>query len=246
MKHIEKDFKSVEVVAYEKELVENQLDKESLADKSVHPSLSGAAVYDTVKSFTTFMGLKNRMFAEQGGICCYCGCKLQYPNHPQYIVEHVFPKEKDRTLAGEYENILLSCRPTSDEEKQRMAVPKKERKKFFHCDKAKESEVLAITPLQEDCQKYFVYDEFGGVEGIDENAQSAIETLNLNCEWLRRRREAAIDGEIYDEDGNLLPDDELCQRLDTIMNLDSEGLHTEFCFVIKSVIQELLKVGNVQ
>ena len=240
MKYIEKNIKSAEVVAYEKELSENQLDKESLTDDSIHPSLGGPAVYDMVKSFSTFTDLKRRMFAEQGGICCYCGCKLQYPNHPQYIVEHVFPKEKDRTLAGEYENLLLSCRPTDEEEKQRLAVPKKERKKFFHCDKAKESDVLSITPLLEGCEKFFMYDIFGGVEGIDENAQNAINTLNLNCEWLNKRREAAIDGEIYDEDGNLLSDDELRQRLDTIMNLDKEGLHTEFCFIIKSVIQNLL------
>lgn len=240
MKHIEKNMESAEVVAYEKELADNQLNKERLADKSTHPSLDGAAVYDMVKSFSTFTGLKNRMFADQGGICCYCGCKLQYPNHPQYIIEHVFPKEKDRTLAGEYENLLLSCRPTAEEEKQRMAVSKKERKKFFHCDKAKESSVLMITPLQEVCQKYFLYDEFGGVVGRDENAQNDIKTLNLNCEWLNKRREAAIDGEIYDEDGNLLPDEELRKRLETIMELDNEGLHTEFCFVIQNVIQNLL------
>ena len=240
MKHIEKNMEAAEVIAYENELADNQLDKESLSHKSIHPSLDGASVYDMVKSFSTFTDLKHRMFADQGGICCYCGCKLQYPNHPQYIIEHVFPKEKDRTLAGEYENLLLFCRPTAEEEKQRLAAPKKDRKKFFHCDKAKESSVLTITPLQEDCQKYFLYDEFGGVEGIDENAQNDVRVLNLDCEWLNKRREAAIDGEIYDEDGNLLPDEELRQRLDTIMNLDEEGLHTEFCFVIKYVIQDLL------
>lgn len=211
MKYIGKSIGAAEVVAYEKELADNQLDKVSLADSSIHPSLDGAAVYDVVKSFAAFAGLKSRLFADQGGICCYCGCKLQYPNHPQYIIEHVFPK--------------------------------KERKNFFHCDKAKESEVLTITPLQEDCQKHFVYDMFGGVEGVDEDAQNDIKTLNLDCEWLNKRREAAIDGEIYDESGELLPDDELRHRLDTIMKLDNEGLHTEFCFVIQNVIRNLLSPG---
>lgn len=76
--------------------------------------------------------------------------------------------------------------------------------------------------------------------GADEKAQKDVDTLNLNCKWLSKRREAAIDGEIYDEDGNLLPDVELRQRLDSIMNLDKDGMHTEFCFVIKSVLQSLL------
>ena len=242
MKHIEKHFDSCEVVDYEAELKENQLDKESLADDAVHQSLNGPAVYDQVKSFQTFVGLKSRMFADQGGICCYCGCRLQYPNHPQYIVEHVKPKEKYRTLAGEYENLLLSCRPTEEEERNRMAAGRKERKMFFHCDKAKASKELTYTPLMDDCQGHFEYDEFGGIAGADPVADKDIETLNLKCDWLKTRRAAAIDGEIYDEDGNLLSDEELRDRLDTIMQVDKNGMHTEFCFVIRSVISSLL--GN--
>lgn len=241
MIHIEKHFDSSEVVAYEAELKENLLDKESLADDSVHQSLKGPDVYDQVKSFLTFESLKIRMFADQGGICCYCGCRLQYPNHPQYIVEHVRPKEKYRTLAGEYENLLLSCRPTDEEEKNRMAAGRRERKMFFHCDKAKASKELAYTPLMDDCQKYFEYDEFGGIAGIDTVAEKDIETLNLKCEWLRKRRAAAIDGELYDEDGNLLSDEELRSRLSTIMQVDEDGKHSEFCFVIRSVINGLLE-----
>lgn len=240
MMYIEKNPMSAEVIAYEKELADNLLDKENLVDDTIHPSLDGPGVYDTVKSFTAFEGLKNRMFADQGGICCYCGCRLQYPNHPQYIVEHVFPKEKDRKLAGEYENLLLSCRSTTEEEKQRMSARKKERNSFFHCDKAKESRVLPITPLQTDCQEFFKYDEFGGIAGIGKDAQNTVDTLNLGCNWLKKRREAAIEGEIFDEEGNLLSDEELNHRLETIMNVDGEGLYAEFCFAIKSAIQGLL------
>lgn len=240
MRYVEKDFDAHDVVSYETELKDNHLDKESLADENVHAALRGPQVYDQVKSFQTFAALKDRMYSDQGGICCYCGCRLQYPNHPQYIVEHVFPKEIDRTIAGEYENLLLSCRPSDEEEKRRKEVPKKEREKFFHCDKAKESKVLTHTPLQKDCQNYFKYDEFGGIEGVDDAAVKDINTLNLRCDWLNKRRAAAIDGEIYDEDGNLLSDDELRNRLGTIMLLDEHGMHSEFCFVIQSVIKKLL------
>ena len=48
MKYIEKNFEACEVVAYEEELAENQLDKENLADNSIHPSLQGPDVYDLV------------------------------------------------------------------------------------------------------------------------------------------------------------------------------------------------------
>lgn len=100
--------------------------------------------------------------------------------------------------------------------------------------------------MQEDCQQFFKYDEFGGVVGADDKAQKDVDTLNLNCKWLSKRREAAIDGEIYDEDGNLLPDEELRQRLDSIMDLDKDGMHTEFCFVIKSVLQSLLSQKDAE
>lgn len=240
MKHVEKHCDSLEVMAYQAELKAARLDKSSLSDIEVHPSLNGAAVYDMVKSFHTFDGLKSRLFTDQGGICCYCGCRLQYPTHPQYIVEHVYPKEKDRTLAGEYENLLLSCRPSDQEERERLSTPRKERKHFFHCDKSKGSKVLSITPLQTDCSNHFIYDEFGGIDGDGDEAKNDIDTLNLKCAWLCRRREAAIEGAIYDEDGNLLSDDELRQQLSTVMRLDAEGMNAEFCFVIKDVIERLL------
>ena len=54
MKYIEKNFDAQEVVEYEAELKTNQLDKDSLADKSVHPTMKGKDVYDTVRSFATF------------------------------------------------------------------------------------------------------------------------------------------------------------------------------------------------
>ncbi len=241
MRHIKKTPETSEVKEYEDELKKGKFDKEHLSDPLVHPSMKGPDVYDAVKSFGSFERLKDRMFSDQGGICCYCGCRLQYPTHPQYIVEHVFPKEKDRTLAGEYENLLLSCRPTAAEENSRKAAPKKERNLFFHCDKSKGSSVIPITPLQEDCQIHFIYDEFGGIQGDNEDAQKDIDILNLNCEWLQKRRNAAIEGAIYDENYDLLPDEELKKYLATIMCTDANGRHSEFCFVIKNVIEGLLK-----
>lgn len=49
MKHIEKNFDAQEVIEYEAELKTNQLDKDSLADISVHPTMKGKDVYDTVE-----------------------------------------------------------------------------------------------------------------------------------------------------------------------------------------------------
>ena len=128
MKYIEKNYADAVVVAYEDELKINQLDKNSLANSNIHPSMKGRDVYEQVKSFEHFNELKEKMFQDQGGICCYCGQILKYLKTPPYIVEHVFPKEKCRELAGEYENLLLSCRPTDEEEKERIDAHDKDDK----------------------------------------------------------------------------------------------------------------------
>lgn len=246
MKYVEKDFQAQAVVDHDAELRLNQLDEASLTNPAVHHSLDGPAVYDQVRSFDSFSALKQQMYDDQGGICCYCGRKLEYPNHPlqaQYIVEHVKPKEADRTLAGEYKNLLLSCRPTDEEEQLRKDAPRKEKNAFFHCDKAKSSMPITYSPLQLDCDTHFRYDEFGDVNVVDVTDAMAAQdlvTLNLKCQWLKTRRMAAIEGELFDENYELLPENELRDRLTTIMQRDANGLFAEFCFVIKGAIEHVL------
>lgn len=239
MKYIEKDFISDAVVAYSGELRNAKLDAESLGCENSHPSASGGDVFDMVKSLHSFGGLKEQMFKDQGGICCYCGRRLFYPTHPQYIVEHVQPKEKHREFAGEYGNLLLSCRPSEEEEQQRGRAKRRERSKFFHCDKSKGADEIEVTPLQPDCQSRFLYDVFGEVQGADDAANRTLEVLNLNCDWLKKRRQAAIEGAMFDGD-TLLSDDELRMLAAKVMDRDADGLHTEYCFAIASALSRFL------
>lgn len=242
MKYIDKDFQSQTVIDYENELKTNQLDEQSLSNSAIHPTMNGPSVYDQVKSFENFCDLKTQLFKDQGGICCYCGRRLEYPKHPQYIVEHVVPKESDRKLAGEYKNLLLSCRPSEEEEKLRKEVSKKAGRSFFHCDKSKEATPITYSPLVRLCESIFKYDEFGNVfvDINDSDANKDLETLNLNCTYLINRRKAAIEGELYDENNELLPDEELRTRLSSIMNRNADGSYVEFCFAIKGAIVHIL------
>lgn len=243
MRYIEKDYQAKAVTDHDDELKRNGLDEGSLSDSEERPRLDGPAVYEQVRSFKSFPALKQQMYADQGGICCYCGRRLVYPNHPQYIVEHVIPKESNRQLAGEYKNLLLSCRPSDEEEASRKEAPKRERDRFFHCDKSKGAIPITYSPLQKDCDTRFCYDEFGDVTIADPSdavAQKDLCTLNLKCEWLKRRRLAAIAGELYDENNELLPDEELRRRLHTIMERDNDGMYAEFCFAIKGAIEHIL------
>lgn len=236
MRHIEKDFVSREVFDYQAELRAAQMDEQSLRDPAIHPDSDGPAIYDMVRSMPTFCnGLKSQLVKDQGNICCYCGARLVWSSHPireQYVVEHVFPKSRCRQKAGEYSNLLLSCHVQDDEN-----CPE-----LWHCDRSKRERILHHTPLDEDCSDFYIYDEFGKVSGRDEEAESDItEVLNLNAKLLKDRRQAAIDGEFYDENGNIFSDEELRDRLDTIMLPDERGWYSEFCFAIVGAIKHFLE-----
>jgi len=244
MKYVKKDFHATGVIDYKRKLKNAKLNKGSLKNPNVHPKLDGPAVFEQVKSIPSFNGLKKQMFEDQGGICCYCGKKLKYEGHPyspQYTVEHVFPKSLDRRLAGEYRNMLLSCRPSDEENDEAKKARRGKSVLSYHCDKFKENNVLTYTPLQKDCADHFIYNINGDVVGADNDATKDIATLNLNCSFLKKRREAAIVGELYDEYNNLLSDNELANRLNTIMKRDANNRYIEFCFVIDNVIRNLLK-----
>lgn len=239
MKKIDKHYTVDAVVAHEAELQSCRLDKESLSEPDPsYPEYTGGQLYDLVRDMATFSDLAEQMFKDQGGICCYCGAKLEYPFDPQYRVEHVKPKGSHRELVGEYENLLLSCRSTQAEKESMGRAPRKKRKDFLHCDEAKDNNEISYSPLTDECETKFLYSIDGSIIGADESAEQDIKTLGLRCPYLIRRRMEAI-STIYDENGELLSDEELNLYKNLVMRRDANGLHAEFCFVIKKAIESL-------
>lgn len=244
MRYIEKKHGAPAVQAHEHELASCQLNETSLlAPDSPYAGYSGSQLYELVRDMKTFPQLKGQLLEDQHGICCYCGMKLEYPFNPQYRVEHVRPKETHRELVGEYGNLLLSCRPTTEETAERNDVSKKERKAMMHCDEAKASSEITYSPLRPECEHVFVYRQDGAIEGTDPSAKADIETLGLDCAYLKRRRKEALDM-LYDGD-ELLPDDLLREIKDKILIPDADNKLSEFCFVISNVIEQLLSQSKL-
>lgn len=242
MRYIEKNYQTEAVQQYNEELVMLQLNKNSLIDSDTHPGRSGAQLYEMVRNMQTFSALKKQMYFEQGGVCCYCGMKLEYPFDPQYRVEHVKPKESHRELVGEYQNLLLSCKPTNEEKKIRKdSKSKAERKKYMHCDEAKGSKEITYSPLDHDCEKVFRYDISGKIHYNESypDAKNDIEVLRLSGDYLTNRRKAAIDS-LYDDDGGLLSIEELIDFRNSLQERKSDGKYAEFYFVIIDAIDQLL------
>ena len=239
MKYIVKNLGTPAVLTHEAELATCHLDETSLSGPNdLFPSYSGADLYNLVRDMATFPALKEQLYEDQGGICCYCGMKLDYPFDPQYRVEHVIPKEIHRELVGEYKNLLLSCRATKEETDARNAAPKKKRRDFMHCDEKKGSSEIVYSPLNPACETVFVYKQDGSICGANQNANSDIKTLGLDCDYLVRRRKEALEV-IFDGD-ELLPEDLLRDFKEKVMTRDADNRFAEFCFVISNVIGQIL------
>ena len=239
MKYIVKNSGAPAVLAHEEELAKCHLDETSLSGPNdMFPSYSGADLYNLVRDMATFPALKEQLYEDQGGICCYCGMKLDYPFDPQYRVEHVIPKEIHREIAGEYKNLLLSCRATKEESNARNVAPRKKRRDFMHCDEKKGSSEIAYSPLNYACETVFVYKQDGSIYGVNQNATNDIETLGLDCDYLVRRRKEAL--EVLFDGDELLSDDLLREFKEKVMTRDADNRLAEFCFVISNVIGQIL------
>lgn len=256
MKYIEKHFDTDVVRRYNKELQEKGLDEDSLTKrKEAGEKLKAGDLYAQIKRrdiILAFEELREQMFEEQGGICCYCGCVLAKQHCSN---EHLKPKSRYVELVGEYKNMLLSCR-TSQQEQEEIAREinkqkdthiklSKERKKHYHCDEHKQDDEISVTPLDEDCEQLFIYKSDGTVCGKNKQAKETIETLNLNCKSLVSQRRTAIQTIIFSDSYPASKEEyvkELRYISEHIMDkTPKDNLHREFCFVIKSVLEDLLQ-----
>lgn len=239
MRYIEKHFETPAVEDFIREAQSLHLDEDSLRDTSVYPGWTGNQLYDNkVRYMETLPALKQQMFREQGGVCCYCGMKLEYPVDPQYRLEHVKPKHTHRELVSEYKNLLLSCRANRAEIELRASMPGKARKKLIHCDEAKGAKEITYSPLHKLCETAFTYTLDGAICYADKKAEKDIEILGLDGSYLTNRRKQAIDALFANAD--LLLEEELVLFKEGLQQRDTSGNFREFYFVLIDAINQLL------
>lgn len=241
MRYIDKNYNTITVITHSAELRANHLDENSLLNPAVYPGETGKKLWKRVRDIKViphFWDLKKQMMDEQGGICCYCGLKINFSHDRKATIEHLMPKDTYRQLVGEYKNLLLSCSLTQgeiDDIKNGVAIDAN----LTHCDDSKRDLQLNYTPLQVDCNTRFTYDISGHVSKTDQNSDYDIHTLNLDCQALVDRRKMAMNI-LFDENGDMLSDNELQKISNSIMNRQTDGSLMEFCFVIKNVIDNYL------
>lgn len=247
MRYIKKHHDAPIVIRHEQELASAHLDEASLNERRKKKNLDGNVLYRQIRS-TEFIqhwkDLQGLLDEEQGGVCCYCGMRLMFPDTRHYSVEHVKPRSLYPELVGEYKNLLLSCHSSEEDraEIKKTIRNKRDRRRLLHCDEFKEDKELHCSPLEPDCHKHFSYKLNGVVNGNDDLAKADIDTLNLNCERLvTRRREQMLSYLFIDEEGaEMLDNDFLKKFRDKIEERDNDGNHYEFYFVIADMIDNIL------
>lgn len=171
--------------------------------------------------------LKNSLIAEQGGICCYCGTRI---DRTDSMIEHFKPKAKNcfPELQLEYSNLLASCLGG--------AVERRTNKKFpIFCDANKRDRVINVSPTDPDCESYFEYDSAGHIHGTTPEAQHAIRILNLDNDVLNNRRKAAIGAYI-----KLPKDTNWQEEIRFLSTRDQNGLYQPYCFAVIYYIKNFL------
>lgn len=172
--------------------------------------------------------VKDSLIAEQGGICCYCGTRIDRMNS---MIEHFKPKAIGcfPELQLEYSNLLASCLGGQIERQKNRRFP-------LCCDANKKNRIIEVSPTDPDCESYFMYDDEGNIYGINLEARRAIDILNLNNKVQKNRRRAAI--QVYI---NLPNETDWEKEIHFLSTKDRNGLYQPYCFAAIYCIKHFLE-----
>lgn len=180
----------------------------------------------------------NELLKEQGYICCYCGVRItREVSH----IEHFKPRKTYPNLALEYSNFLASCPGEGDEPdwENPQKIPPAQK----HCGQKKGywyDENLTVSPLLENCAKYFRYTGFGEIIASDNDtmmdaAKATIDNLGLNQPILQTSRRKEIQKILPLIDG--CSSEEIQLLIKGYQEFDSNGQLTPFCAAIIYILK---------
>lgn len=191
---------------------------EALKKKAEQQGLTDKEGYDTLRNPLKAQ-VKESLMKEQGHLCAYC--MRQIPDErilPEDIdlsdiyIEHWQARSAENRTGEnkglDYTNMLAVC---SGNEKAPEAKKGKKRKRFFTCDKKRESAPLKVNPLDEKTLETIYYLSDGIIKSTDPEIDNDINVrLNLNCSTeavtLPENRKKVLDiiqEEVFSKEGDL-------------------------------------------
>lgn len=124
--------------------------------------------------FKIRMDMHDHLISHQLFVCAYC-CKCITKENSHN--EHIYPKSRYPRKSMEYDNLVVSCTSTGEEQT---------------CGMKKENafdEKLFVSPLEEQCESHFRFTPDGSIWGNSERGNYTVDLLNLNAYSLRKARE---------------------------------------------------------
>jgi len=181
------------------------------------------------------------MLNEQGHICCYTGKRISKTNSH---IEHVFPQSKCKQCRKLRKGKIKVCRPCDNKDVlyHNMIVSIGTYKKELQYGGTKRKEWYDpqnfIHPLLKSCGNLYSFSSNGEISGKTKAAKSTIKALGLDDTSLTEDRNNKV-YELFIS--SPLSVSEIKRIISNIYNKNSSGEFTEYCFVLKSAGEEILK-----
>jgi uncharacterized protein (TIGR02646 family) len=173
--------------------------------------------------------LREALIEEQGGLCCYCGRRIDTDNSHN---EHFRPQSSYPDLAVNYENLHASC------------IRETKLNDILHCGHGKKDkfdETRCVSPLECDCEERFLYTLEGEIlpkDKNDEKAKYMIELLKLNAGPLLGRRKTVLALVLPLDLLDDMSSDELEKLRSAYLERDENGCFQEFKQVLSRYIDQ--------
>lgn len=194
-------------------------------DSGRNKSKDADGIFQKFRKKKEYDSIKSKLINDQGYICCYCNARVLENGS---TIEHIIPKSIDHTNVLEYSNLLIACNGGREERK------KNDDKENYpnYCDAFRGSNKLDFSPLENKCWLAFHYDiENGSISGNNFEANNVINTLNLNCNILKKNRKSAYEV-LFDDIHELLSNKELEMIWDSFWEKDSLNMYNPYFYSI--------------
>ena len=148
-----------------------------------------------------YQDCRTQTLADQFGLCAYCECGLK-DEAGKITIEHIHPKSDASSAHNwhlDWRNLVANCRGGENEGGPETPLPDN-----LSCGSRKGDDRLAVNPLELPAfPNLFDFDKGAGhllpnraacaEAGVDADAlEDALETLNLNCPRLTRKRREVL------------------------------------------------------
>ncbi len=165
--------------------------------------------------------LRTFLANEQSFECGYCN-RIVADDYTSPI-EHLHPRTEYPALIFDYYNLILSCDGNV----------KRKTDKAIHCDHLKGKNEIPLFPIERNCQKHFVFDEFGNIYSKSSKGKETIKAVGLDCTHLRNRRKELLEEIVFDNNNQYYSSQDYKNKFLKLMKINEIDFKPQILQVLK-------------